>query len=553
MDATTANSQRRPFSIKLWPPSENTRKMLVERMTNNLSSPTIFTRKYRSLSKEEAAKNAEEIEDAAFTIANQHYEKEPDGDGSSAVQLYARECSKLILEILKKIPKSEDKEISISEVVPTVQETFFDISKGKRAFIEAEEAQELLKPLKEPGNSYSKICFSNRSFGVDAARIAGPILAALKDQLKEVDLSDFVAGRNEAEALDVMNIFSEALEGSNLKFLNLSDNALGEKGVRAFGKFLQSQTNLEELFLMNDGISQEAANAVSELVPSTEKLKVLHFHNNMTGDEGAVAIAEIVKRSPLLEDFRCSSTRVGSEGGSVLCEALGMCSHLKKLDLRDNMFGPEVGLVLCKALSNHENLTEIYLSYLNLEDEGAIAIANALKDSAPSLAVLEMAGNDITAEAASAIASCIAAKQLLAKLSLGENGLKDEGAIQIAKALEGHSHLIEVDMSSNALRRAGARVLAQTVLHKDEFKLLNVNGNFISEEGVDELKEIFKKSPEMLASLEDNDPEGEDEDDEEDEEKESGDEGKDVEDELESKLKNLDVKQEASLDTPDSN
>nr|CCG20268.1 Ran GTPase activating protein 2 [Solanum tuberosum subsp. andigenum] len=553
MDATTANSQRRPFSIKLWPPSENTRKMLVERMTNNLSSPTIFTRKYRSLSKEEAAKNAEEIEDAAFTITNQHYEKEPDGDGSSAVQLYARECSKLVPEILKKIPKPEDKEISISEVVPTVQETFFDISKGKRAFIEAEEAQELLKPLKEPGNSYSKICFSNRSFGIDAARIAGPILAALKDQLKEVDLSDFVAGRNEAEALDVMNIFSEALEGSNLKFLNLSDNALGEKGVRAFGKLFQSQTNLEELFLMNDGISQEAANAVSELVPSTEKLKVLHFHNNMTGDEGAVAIAEIVKRSPLLEDFRCSSTRVGSEGGSVLCEALGMCSHLKKLDLRDNMFGPEVGLVLCKALSKHENLTEIYLSYLNLEDEGAIAIANALKDSAPSLAVLEMAGNDITAEASSAIASCIAAKQLLAKLSLGENELKDEGAIQIAKALEGHSHLIEVDMSSNALRRAGARVLAQTVLHKDEFKLLNVNGNFISEEGVDELKEIFKKSPEMLASLEDNDPEGEDEDDEEDEEKESGDEGKDVEDELESKLKNLDVKQEASLDTPDSN
>ncbi|NP_001334927.1 RAN GTPase-activating protein 2 isoform X1 [Solanum lycopersicum] len=550
MDATTDNSQRRPFSIKLWPPSENTRKMLVERMTNNLSSPTIFTRKYRSLSKEEAAKNAEEIEDAAFTIANQHYEKEPDGDGSSAVQLYARECSKLILEILKKTPKSEDKEISISEVVPTVQETFFDISKGKRAFIEAEEAQELLKPLKEPGNSYSKICFSNRSFGIDAARIAGPILATLKDQLKEVDLSDFVAGRNEAEALDVMNIFSEALEGSNLKFLNLSDNALGEKGVRAFGKLLQSQTNLEELFLMNDGISQEAANAVSELVPSTEKLKILHFHNNMTGDEGAVAIAEIVKRSPLLEDFRCSSTRVGSEGGSALCEALGMCSHLKKLDLRDNMFGPEVGLVLSKALSQHENLKEIYLSYLNLEDEGAIAIANALKDSAPSLAVLEMAGNDITAEAASAIASCIAAKQLLAKLSLGENELKDEGVIQIAKALEGHKHLTEVDMSSNALRRAGARVLAQTVLQKDEFKLLNVNGNFISEEGVDELKEIFKKSPEMLASLEDNDPEGEDEG---DEEKESGDE--DVEDELESKLKNLDVKQEASVDAhaPDSN
>ncbi|CAI9766802.1 unnamed protein product [Fraxinus pennsylvanica] len=74
----------------------------------------------------------------------------------------------------------------------------------------------------------------------------------------------------------------DALEGSHLMCLNMSDNALGEKGVRAFGKILQSQTSLEELYLMNDGISEEAVPAICELVPSTEKLRVLLFHNNMT-------------------------------------------------------------------------------------------------------------------------------------------------------------------------------------------------------------------------------------------------------------------------------
>lgn len=54
--------------------------------------------------------------------------------------------------------------------------------------------------------------------------------------LKVVDLSDFVAGRPEVEALDVMDLFSNALQGSNLSSLNLSDKALGEKGVRAFGR-----------------------------------------------------------------------------------------------------------------------------------------------------------------------------------------------------------------------------------------------------------------------------------------------------------------------------
>lgn len=541
MDSTAQNFQHRKMSIKLWPPSQSTRLMLVERMTKNLTTPSILSRKYGLLMREEAEEYAKEIEDAAFATANQHYEKEPDGDGSSAVQLYAKESSKLMLEILKRGPKTkEDGEVMTAEQTTSPLETVFDISGGRRAFIDAEEAEELLKPLKEPGNSYNRICFSNRSFGIDAAYVTEPILSSLKDQLTEVDLSDFIAGRPEAEALDVMNIFSSALEGCVLKYLNLSNNALGEKGVRAFGALLKSQNNLEELYLMNDGISEEAARAVCELIPSTEKLRILQFHNNMTGDEGAIAISEMVKRSPALEDFRCSSTRVDSEGGVALAKALGTCTRLKKLDLRDNMFGVEAGVALSKALSAFKDLTEVYLSYLNLEDEGAKAIANALKESTPSLEVLEMAGNDITVEAASTLAACIAAKQCLAKLSLAENELKDEGAILISKALEeGHNQLTEVDLNTNSIRRAGARFLAQTVASKPGFKLLNINGNFISDEGIDEVKDIFKNCPDVLGPLDENDPEGEDNDGEDEEEGAA-----DNEDELESKLKRLDIKNE---------
>lgn len=539
MDATESKSQPRPFSIKLWPPSQNTRQMLVVRVTDNLTTKSIFTQKYGSLSKEEAEENAKKIEDVAFATANEHYEKEPDGDGSSAVQLYAKECSKQILEILKRGPSSkDDKEVLVSEEVSAPRDIMFDISKGARSFIEAKEAEETLEPLKEPGNSYTKICFSNRSFGLEAARVAEPILASIKNQLKEVDLSDFIAGRPEAEALEVMNIFSTALEGSILKSLNLSNNALGEKGVRAFGALLRSQSCLEELHLMNNGISEEAAEAVCELIPLTEKLRVLQFHNNMTGDKGALAISKVVKRSPLLEDFRCSSTRVGSEGGVALSEALDTCTHLKKLDLRDNMFGVEAGVALSKALSKYAGLTEVYLSYLNLEDEGAMAIARALKESAPSLEVLDMAGNDITAEAAPIVAACIAEKQHLTKLNLAENELKDEGAIQISKVLEeSHLQLKEVDMSINSIRRAGARVLARVVVQKPEFKFLNIDGNFISDEGIDEVKEMFEKFPDRLGSFDENDPEGGDD------EEESG-EGEGDEHELETKLEKLEVNKE---------
>ncbi|XP_077250294.1 RAN GTPase-activating protein 2-like [Tasmannia lanceolata] len=537
MEKATQTFQERPFSIKLFPPSQRTRLMLVERMTKNLSTPSLFSRKYGLLSKEEAEENAKRIEDAAFAAASDHYEKEPDGDGSSAVQLYAKESSKLLLEVLKKGPMpKEDGEV----VDPVPRSTVFDISGGRRAFIEAEEAEELLRPLKEGGNLYTKICFSNRSFSVDAARVAEPILVSVRDQLTDVDLSDFIAGRPEAEALEVMEIFSLALEGCVLKYLNLSDNALGEKGVRAFGALLKSQRSLEELYLINNGISEEAARAVCEFLPSTEKLRVLHFHNNMTGDEGAIAISEVVKLSASLEDFRCSSTRVGSKGGVALAQALGTCSILKKLDLRDNMFGVLSGIALSKSLSRHASLTEVYLSYLNLEDEGTIALANALKEFAPSLEVLDMAGNDITVGAASALSECIATKQFLVKLNLSENELKDEGTILISKALqEGHAQLKEVDMSSNSIRRVGARLLALAVVDKPSFALLNINGNYISDEGIDEVKEILKggkNSLDVLGLLDDNDPEGEDDDDKSEADEDDG--------ELDLKLEHLKVDQE---------
>ncbi|CAD6250249.1 unnamed protein product [Miscanthus lutarioriparius] len=496
--------------------------MLVERMTKNLSTETIFSRKYGLLGKQEAHENAKRIEELCFASADEHFKREPDGDGSSAVQLYAKETSKMMLEVLKKGPRTTaELEAPVADTPPVPADaplvpadTVLDISGGKRAFIEADEAKELLRP----------------------------ILEAVKNQLTEVDISDFVAGRPEDEALDVMRIFSKALEGSVLRYLNISDNALGEKGVRAFSELLKSQESLEELYVMNDGISEEAAKALSELIPATDKLKVLQFHNNMTGDEGAMYIAEMVKCSPNVESFRCSATRIGSDGGVALSEALGRCTRLKKLDIRDNLFGVDAGLALSETLPKLPDLVELYLSDLNLENEGTKAIANALKQSAPQLEVLEMAGNEISARAAPDLAECLMAMQSLKKLTLAENELKDDGAVIIAKSLEdGHTDLKELDVSTNMLQRVGARCFARAVANKPAFVQLNINGNFISDEGIDEVKEILKagkKSLDVLGSLDENEPDGEPDDEEEEEDAE------DNEDELDSKLQSVKVEQD---------
>ncbi|GKB88854.1 Ran GTPase-activating protein 1-like protein [Tanacetum coccineum] len=149
-----------------------------------------------------------------------------------------------------------------------------------------------------------------------------------------------------------------------------------------------------------------------------------------------------------------------------------------------------------------------------------------------------MAGSDFTAEAAPALTALVLTKkESITKIGLSENELKDEGAIVIAKALEEDlSRLTEVDLSTNMIRRAGARVLSQAVVGKFGFKLLNINDNFLSDEGVEDVTEIFKNSLDLLGPLDENDPEGE----EYDEEEEAEEDG----DELESQLKGLELKQE---------
>ncbi|KAL9264170.1 RAN GTPase-activating protein 1-like protein [Drosera capensis] len=74
------SSQSRPQTIKLWPPSPSTRIMLVDRITKNLMTPSIFSTKYGLLSADEADQDARQIEEMTFAFAGAYYEKEPDGD-----------------------------------------------------------------------------------------------------------------------------------------------------------------------------------------------------------------------------------------------------------------------------------------------------------------------------------------------------------------------------------------------------------------------------------------------------------------------------------------
>ncbi|KAE9586832.1 hypothetical protein Lal_00004873 [Lupinus albus] len=84
-----------PFTI--WPPSQRTRDAVINRLIETLSTPSILSKRYGTLSSEESSAVALQIENEAFAAASAASED----DGIEILQLYSKEISKRMLDTVK--------------------------------------------------------------------------------------------------------------------------------------------------------------------------------------------------------------------------------------------------------------------------------------------------------------------------------------------------------------------------------------------------------------------------------------------------------------------
>lgn len=165
----------------------------------------------------------------------------------------------------------------------------FEFGGGREAVVTAEKAEALLSAIVVKDPSHIKL--SNKSFSSEAALCISKHLLKFKN-IEIADISDIIAGRAEEDALLTLKTICDSILGDKLIELNVSDNALGSKGVTAC-KSLFTRKSLKRLYACNNGLSADACVLVSELLLESgcPELTTLHFYNNMSGDGGAAAIA----------------------------------------------------------------------------------------------------------------------------------------------------------------------------------------------------------------------------------------------------------------------
>ena len=427
-------------------------------------------------------------------------------------QAYVRKLSELVLEVVVSGGQIDGVAVS-SAGGPQGDGTELDLT-GSREFLTQETAEELLAPMLEPGSKIQKIKFSTKSFGVEAAEVAARAIRNVSSTLIDADMSDIIAGRPEDEALAALRIISDALSTARLLHLNLSDNALGEKGIRAFAASFQHQQALESIAFQNVGCSVHGCAAVDELMQCTGSLKRLHLLNNMSGDEGATSIANVLSRCPSMEDFKMASSRVGGAGGIALAKALAVGgTNLLSLDIHDNPMTSEIAEELGALLYRHPKLKRLNLNDTCLGDDGVEIVAGALANgAAPVLEELEMELNEITVAGAEPLAAALSLKTGLKIINLKENELEDDGALEIARGITGLTSLQVLDLCTNQIKRGGVCAVAKAVSNKMALHVLALDDNEISEAGIEALQAILRRAGklEALGSLEENCPDDDD-------------------------------------------
>ena len=146
-----------------------------------------------------------------------------------------------------------------------------------------------------------------------------------------------------------------------------------------------------------------------------------------------------------------------------------------QLNLSSNLLRAEGAKALAPAIAGSASLTSLDVSYNNIKGSGE-ALGEALKNNS-SLKELKMAECSFDAEDVKGLAGGLAVHGSLTTLSLSGNPVGDDGAKALAAALKDSKMLKELNVQSTFFTETGIgaeghAALEEAVRDKEGFKLL---------------------------------------------------------------------------------
>lgn len=211
----------------------------------------------------------------------------------------------------------------------------------------------------------------------------------------------------EVGGLELGNALSKNIDLITLKAHNCSFTLIGLVGVITS---LHDNSTLENLYidrpLLSIAKEEESASHISRVLLNTFcSLNHLSLRLHSIGDTGARILSDALSRNYSLESISLESNRIGVAGAEALASYLILQqrqkeaspranrNYLRCLQLSYNIIGDEGAIAIAEAIRCNSMLEEVTLKSNAIGSDGLVALGEAL-ESSKSMKCMKIFGND---------------------------------------------------------------------------------------------------------------------------------------------------------------
>ena len=197
-------------------------------------------------------------------------------------------------------------------------------------------------------------------------------------QLKKLNLSENALGNRAIKKItDILSLGT-----SKLKHLNIEKTNVGDRVIIEICAELNYNKRLTKLILAKNNLSDKCAKCLKEMLVSNNSLKVLDLHWNVFHSEGAASIFEgLVKNTTLLVlDFSWNSLGKNEVFTEKISTALRLNTTLSHLDLSYNSFTEKECKIIGENLKHNHSLFGIHItgSPCTIDTRGFVYVCSTL-------------------------------------------------------------------------------------------------------------------------------------------------------------------------------
>jgi len=205
--------------------------------------------------------------------------------------------------------------------------------------------------------------------------------------------------------------------------------------------------------------------------------RYVSLFKNKLGDTGAIdLVAHLnLKKNQDVTNLCIGSCNIGDEGAIALAKALKDNETLLKLEIHCNSIGDEGAEALTEMLKVNTTLKTLNLYGNKIGDEGAKALANALKVN-KTLTHFYIGCNNIGDVGADNIADMLKVNRTLNLLDIHSNKIGDKGMEKIAEGIKGNLHLFTIKISGNIISE---NIQDQIIIIQNNKNKLSLSGLII--------------------------------------------------------------------------